>query len=87
MATIRDLFHDLTNKFNVITIGCSATKDIVKDCLDVETLPESLKVNLSEVIKNLEHITGKALEADKITTEIHDRVYKVIDPDTGTAKN
>ena len=86
MATIRELFHDLSNKFNVITIGCGATKDVASTCLEIKELSDTLKADLSEIIKNLEHITNQTLEADKITTEIHDRVYKVIDPNTGQVK-
>ncbi len=86
MATIRELFHTLGNKHNILTVGCGATKETVEECLEVEGLSKILKDNLSEILKNLEHITKEALEADRITNEIHDRIYKIIDPDTGKPK-
>lgn len=86
MATIRELFHNLGNKHNIVTVGCGATKDIVEECLETGGLSETLKDKLSEIRKNTEHIIKEALEADKIIREIHDRVYAVIDPDTGQPK-
>lgn len=86
MTTIRELFHRLGNKHNLVTVGCGATKETVEECLKEEGISEGLKDNLSEILKNLEHIIKEALEADRITNEIHDRVYKIIDPDTSKAK-
>ncbi|MBI5145160.1 MAG: hypothetical protein HZA27_03130 [Candidatus Omnitrophica bacterium] len=83
MATIRELFHSLGNKHNILTVGCGATKETVEECLKAEGLSKIVKDNLLEILKNLEQITNEALEADKIATEIHDRIYKIIDPDTG----
>lgn len=83
MATIRDLFHALGNKHNILTVGCGATKEAVSDCLKEKGLSKELKDNLTEIQGNLESIIKEALEADKITVEIHDRIYKIIDPDTG----
>lgn len=86
MATIRELFHTLGNKHNILTVGCGATKETVEECLEVEGLSRTLKDKLLEILKNLEHIIKEAVEADKIATEIHDRIYKIIDPDTGKVK-
>ena len=83
MATIRDLFHALGNKHNIFTVGCGATKEIVSECLNEKGLSKELKNNLSEVVENLDSFIKETLEADKITVEIHDRIYKIIDPDTG----
>ena len=35
------------------------------------------------MLENLEWVVQGALEADKIRGELHDRIYQVIDPDTG----
>ncbi len=86
MITIRDLFHNLGNKHNIVTVGCGATKEIVEECLNTDNLPGTLKDNLLEIKKNMEEIIKEAIKADKIATEIHDRVYAVIDPDTGQSK-
>ena len=86
MVTIRELFHKLGNKHNLVTVGCGATEEIVEQCLKEKGLSQTLKDNLSEIRKNLEQIIKEALEADRITNELHDRIYKIIDPDTGKPK-
>jgi hypothetical protein len=80
MATIRELFHNLGNDHNLLTIGAGVTKDLVEDCLKEEE-SEAIKNKLSAVLKNLEAIIHNAEEADKKTCEIHDRIYKLLDPD------
>jgi hypothetical protein len=85
MVTIRELFHNLGNKHNLITVGIGTTSEIVENSLKENDL-KVIKENLSEIINNLDQIVEGALEADKITTEIHDRIYKVMDPDTGKPK-
>ena len=83
MPSIRDLFHSLGNKHNILTIGCGATKEVVSECLKERGLSKELKDKLIEIQGNLESIIKETFEADKITIEIHDRIYKIIDPDTG----
>lgn len=86
MVTIRELFHNLGNKHNIVTVGCSATKEIVEECLESAGLSEALKECLLGIQKNIEEIIKEAMSADKITVDIHDRVYAIIDPDTGKLK-
>ena len=86
MATIRELFHDLGNKHNIVTVGCGAAKELVQECLEIQDLPKTLTDNLLKMKKDIDEIIKVAMDADKITVEIHDRIYKVIDPDTGELK-
>lgn len=86
MATIRELFHSLGNKYNLITVGCGATQEITEECLGEEALSEKLKDKLPEILKNLESLIKNAQEADKITNEIRERIYKIINPDTAELK-
>ena len=86
MSTIRELFHSLGNKHNLVTAGGSATRKMLKNCLKTENLPEELKNNLSHMLETLEWVVQGAFEADKIREELHDRIYQVIDPDTGKPK-
>jgi len=86
MSTIRDLFHSLGNKHTLVTAGGSATMKMLKNCLQAENLPEELKDIFSRMLKNLEWVVQGALEADEIRRELHDRIYQVIDPDTGKPK-
>ena len=82
MATIRELFHSLGNDHNLLTVGAGVTKELLEECLE-ENDPKELKNKLSKILKNLEAIIKDAQEGDKKLREIHDRVYKIIDPDTG----
>lgn len=83
MATIRELFHSLGNKHNLITVDCGVTKEIVEECFEEgREIPQRLKDKLSEILKNLEPLIKHAHEADKITNEIRERIYKIINPDT-----
>ena len=81
MITIRELFHNLGNKHNIVTVGCGVTKEMVEECLESDGLSEALKENLLGIRKNIEQIIKGAMNADKITVEIQDRVYAVINPD------
>ena len=86
MATIRELFHSVGNIHNLLTIGAGVTKDLAEECLDKKSLPQHLHEKIAKIIKNLDTITKDAQKADKELREIHDRVYNVIDPDTGKPK-
>lgn len=86
MATIRELFHSLGNDHNLVTVGAGVTQELVDECFEIKEIPEELKDKLDEIRKNLEHVAKNAMEADKKTREIHNRVYAVIDPDTGKPK-
>lgn len=86
MATIRELFHSVGNIHNLLTVGAGVTKDLAEECLDDKSMPRNLHEKITKIIRNLETITKDAQQADKELREIHDRVYKVIDPDTGKPK-
>lgn len=86
MATIRELFHSLGNIHNLLVVGAGVTSETVEECLEEQGLSLELKIKLSKILKNLNGISGDAQEADRKLREIHDRVYAVIDPDTGKPK-
>jgi len=79
LANIRELFHSLGNIHNLLTVGGSVTKELVEECLE-ENLSCAIKEKLVKILKNLNSLIRSAQEADKKTREIHERVYKVIDP-------
>lgn len=86
MATIRQLFHDLSNKLNLITVGCGATADTAKDSAEETGISQAQKDRLLEIYQNLKKIEEGALQADGVISELHKLVYDVIDPDTGNPK-
>jgi uncharacterized FAD-dependent dehydrogenase len=67
-------------------MGCGAAQEVIQDCLEQKGLPEEATKELNEAIESLGSIIKEALEADTIATEIHDRIYAIIDPDTGKPK-
>lgn len=87
MATIRELFHSLGNMHNMLTVGAGVSKEMLKKCLGEERgISAGLKDKLNKILKNLDRLITDTVEADKKTREIHDRVYAVVNPDTGEAK-
>jgi len=86
MSTIRELFHSLGNIHNMLTVVAGVTKELVKKGLEGKGLSQDLKNQLTQILKNLDRLIKDTQEADKKTREIHDRVYKVINPDTGGPK-
>jgi hypothetical protein len=86
MVTVRELFHSLGNKHNLITVGCGVTKDLAEDCLNEAGISNKHKENLSQILKNLTRLEKDAQQADKITAQLQDKIYKVLDPDTGNPK-
>lgn len=86
MATIRELFHDLSNKLNLMTVGCGATADTVKDLTEEPGIPQARKDQFLEIYNNLKKIEEGAMQADGLISELHKLVYEVINPDTGQPK-
>ncbi|MFA4889189.1 MAG: hypothetical protein WC628_06415 [Candidatus Omnitrophota bacterium] len=75
MATsIRDLFHDVGNWHNKISVGAGVTK---------AELSEEKKVDVKGLIKRLSELEQFVMGADKVLGQLKDVVYKAIDPDTG----
>lgn len=80
MATWRDLFHDLANKQNLITIGTDETKEEFKDCLKKD-MSEELRSEITRLIGDLEKIMKAIEDANNLTTEIKSKVYQSVDAD------
>lgn len=80
MATWRDLFHTLANKQNLISIGTEATKEAFEDCLKKD-MSKELKEELLKDIEDLQKILKAIEEANNLTGEIKNKVYKIVDPD------
>ncbi len=80
MASIREMFHEIGNCYNKMSMCTGLTKELTDQCLK-EKNPKDLKVKLAMVSKNLTRITRNIKEADKKFRRLHDRVYKIINPD------
>lgn len=86
MATIRELFHGLGNIHNMLSVGAGVNKEILKKSIEENKLPKNLKSQLEQVLNGLERLINDVREADKKSREIHDRVYRLINPDTEEGK-
>ena len=81
-ATIREMFHEIGNWHNKITVCAGITKELTKKCLR-ENPKKDLRDKLSAISKNLSRLIKNTKKADRKFRKIHDRVYEIIDPDTG----
>lgn len=80
MATIRDMFHEIGNWHNKISVGAGVTK---------ATLEQKLKNNSEEtkyIFDRLTEIEKLAIGADKVLNELKNIIYAAVDPDTGKPK-
>lgn len=86
MATIRESFHSLGNIHNMVTVKAGLIKELIKTCLERKDLSRDLRSQLEEIERGVDKLVKHTQDADKKTREIHDRVYKLINPDTEEAK-
>ena len=80
MATIRELFHEIGNWHNKISVGAGVTKEILKQKSKDNPLPEGIKGML---IKRFGELEQQVMGAEKVLVQLKDTIYKTIDPDTG----
>lgn len=81
MAKIRELFHEIGNIHNKITVGAGVTKMDLKSAR-----PASRPRIIQKTLRKLTGLERHALEASKILNQLKDIIYNVIDPDTGKPK-
>lgn len=80
MATIRELFHEIGNWHNKISVGAGVTKVMLR-----EKFKHNSKIpkEISQAFEKLSRLEQHALGADKALNRLKDMVYKKINPDTG----
>lgn len=87
MATIRNVFHELGNWHNKISIIAGVTRELLTET-EITTLTISeIKEKISKVIKGLNQIEQNALSVDKVVNELKEAIYKKISPDTEVSSN
>ena len=80
MATIRELFHEIGNWHNKISVGAGVTKVMLRQKFrNNSTMPKEI----NQTLKKLSRLEQHALGADKVLNRLKDIVYKKINPDTG----
>jgi hypothetical protein len=79
MAEIKDLFHDLGNCHNKISLGAGIAKmELTSDFKD-KPMPEEIK----KVLDRLVELERHAIEANAKLKQLKNVIYEIIDPDTG----
>ena len=78
MATIREMFHEIGNWHNKISMGAGVTKAVINQDKKNKRFP-----NAKEIIKRLTELERLALGADKALNKLKSVVYRKVDPDTG----
>jgi hypothetical protein len=83
METIRELFHEIGNWHNKISVGAGVTKEILKQKSKDNSLPQGLKDML---IKRFGELERQVMGAEKVLLQLKDIIYGSLDPDTGKPK-
>ena len=83
MATIRDLFHQIGNKHNKVSISSGVLRESIKRKPLVNLSKGELKERNDKLISSLNEIEKTAIDADKLLNELRTIIYNLIDPDQG----
>ena len=83
MSKIKDLFHDVGNCHNKISLGAGIAKMELEQDFKDKPMPPEIKNTLSKLI-NLER---NAIEANAMLKRLKDTIYDIIDPETNLKKN
>lgn len=83
MSKIRDLFHDVGNFHNKISVGAGIAKIALKQDFKDKTIPPEIK----RVLTRLSELERSAIEASVILHKLRDAVYLAIDPESGRQKS
>lgn len=79
MATIREIFHEIGNWHNKISVGAGVAKAMLKQKIKGNPMPPETE----EMLKKLTELEQLAVGADKVLNKLKDVIYGIIDPDTG----
>jgi hypothetical protein len=79
MAKIRELFHNIGNLHNKISVGAGLTRLEVEQKFKDSVLTKETE----KILKRLSELERIAVEASRELRHLKDIIYKKIDPDTG----
>lgn len=81
MATISNLFHQIGNCHNQISIIAGVIREVVSDGSLTNINEEEIGRRLAEVADGLNKIEKAAIKADKIIMQMKPFIYKHLKPD------
>ncbi len=82
MPTIRDMFHEIGNWHNKISVAAGLAKITLKQ----KSQNKPIVKNSGQVARKLAELEKLALGADKSLLRLKDVIYNRIDPDTGKVR-
>ena len=82
MAKIKDLFHDLGNFHNKISLGAGISRMELTDDFKNKPMPPEIKKILDRFVE----LERNAIDANAKLKELKDVVYNITDPATGLKK-
>ncbi len=82
MEKIKDLFHDVGNCHNKISLGAGIAKMEIEDDFKGKTMPPEIKKAFSRLIE----LERNAIEANTKLKELKNFIYEIIDPEKGKKK-
>jgi hypothetical protein len=83
MIKLRDLFHDVGNCHNKISVCAGVAKMELMHSFKDQSLPPEIKKAISR-LDDLEH---SAIGASVVLNKLKDAVYDIVDPETGQKRN
>ena len=79
--TLREIFHNLSNKHYVALLGAGVTNEVLESILNREGLPLECKEAVKKAMGGLDRIERASKEADILLDEIKKMVYAKVNPD------
>lgn len=79
MPTIRELFHEIGNLHNKISVAAGVTKAELKRKFKDNPVP----LEIEKALSRLAELEQYAVEAGETLKQLNDIIYDIIDPDTG----
>jgi hypothetical protein len=83
MVTIRELFHEIGNWHNKISVAAGVAKATLKQ--KTKTNPSG-SAEVQDILGKLSQIEQHALGADKALRKLKNTIYEKMDPDTARPK-
>jgi len=78
MDTIREMFHEVGNWHNKISMGAGVAKATLKNRFKNNSAPKEI----TEVFRSLTTLEQHAVSAGRTLNKLKDIIYGIVDPDT-----
>ena len=83
MGTIRDLFHEIGNQHNKISVSAGVQREYLKQKPLSSLSVEELKEKNGKLVNSFDGIEHAAVEVDKMLKNLKQVIYGLVNPDAG----